>query len=330
MNAPLHTILIIDDEVDNLHALERTLKNVAEVLTAESGAQGLKLIEQRPIELVICDQRMPQMTGIDFFKILKEKHPDIVRIILTGYTDIEDLISAINEVGLYRYITKPWNNHELGIVIQRALEHHDAQKQNRTLVQELKRMNESLEKTVSDRTHELKEANHKLQELSLTDDLTHLRNGRFFKEKMAEELNRSLRYKHPVSIILLDIDHFKKINDVFGHKTGDQALQKIAHILQKNIRNTDFAARIGGEEFVILLPETSKPQAQDMAERLRKAISKTMIFSREKKMKKQPLTASFGVSSYPHDKTKNAKKLLALADKALYRAKKKGRNRIEG
>ncbi|MEK7790764.1 MAG: response regulator, partial [Deltaproteobacteria bacterium] len=132
-----HAILIIDDEIENLKALERTLAEVVHVHTAASGREGLEIINKQPIQLVICDQRMPEMTGIEFFKALKKSHPDIIRIILTGYTDVEDLIEAINEVGLYRYITKPWDNREIQLMIRRALEYYDLQKHNVVLVQEL-------------------------------------------------------------------------------------------------------------------------------------------------------------------------------------------------
>ncbi|MBI2646538.1 MAG: response regulator [Deltaproteobacteria bacterium] len=153
MQSTRHSILLIDDEIENLKALERTLMTVATVYTADSGKAGLEIVEKNSISLVICDQRMPEMTGIEFFKTLQKTHPHILRMILTGYTDVEDLIEAINEGGLYRYITKPWNNHELKLIVQRALERFDLEIRNRELVQELKQINEGLEKTVQDRTH---------------------------------------------------------------------------------------------------------------------------------------------------------------------------------
>ena len=123
MQISRHCILLIDDEIENLKALERTLMTITTVFTAASGKAGLEIIEKNPISLVICDQRMPEMTGIEFFKIIQKSHPHIIRMVLTGYTDVEDLIEAINEVGLYRYVTKPWDNHELKLIVQRALEH---------------------------------------------------------------------------------------------------------------------------------------------------------------------------------------------------------------
>src|SRR3989338_5331016 len=249
----MHSILIIDDEADYLKALERTLTTVAQVHSAASGKEGLEILKKETVSLIICDQRMPEMTGIEFFKAIKDSHPHIIRIILTGYTDAQDLIEAINEVGLYRYITKPWDNQELKLVIQRALEHFEATTHNKKLLEELKNVNEGLEKTVQERTQ-------KLKELSITDELTQVGNLRSFW----------------------------------------QILKMIAQTLKKNIRNTDFLARYGGEEFVVILPETSQKQAQELAERLRKAVAK----------KKKKLTISVGVTCFTEkSKIKNSKKL---------------------
>ena len=309
----MHSILIIDDEADDLKALERTLTTVAQVHSAASGKEGLEILKKETVSLIICDQRMPEMTGIEFFKAIKDSHPHIIRIILTGYTDAQDLIEAINEVGLYRYITKPWDNQELKLVIQRALEHFEATTHNKKLLEELKNVNEGLEKTVQERTQ-------KLKELSITDELTQVGNLRSFWQMLKTEMERSSRYKHLLSLLMIDVDHFKKYNDEFGHTIGDKILKMIAQTLKKNIRNTDFLARYGGEEFVVILPETSQKQAQELAERLRKAVAK----------KKKKLTISVGVTCFTEkSKIKNSKKLVIQADKALYQAKRKGKNRVE-
>ena len=309
----MHSILIIDDEADNLKALERTLTTVAQVHSAASGKEGLEILKKETVSLIICDQRMPEMTGIEFFKAIKDSHPHIIRIILTGYTDAQDLIEAINEVGLNRYITKRWDKQELKLVIQRALEHFKATTHNKKLLEELKNVNEGLEKTVQERTQ-------KLKELSITDELTQVGNLRSFWQMLKTEMERSSRYKHLLSLLMIDVDHFKKYNDEFGHTIGDKILKMIAQTLKKNIRNTDFLARYGGEEFVVILPETSQKQAQELAERLRKAVAK----------KKKKLTISVGVTCFTEkSKIKNSKKLVIQADKALYQAKRKGRNRVE-
>src|SRR3989338_8081677 len=299
MQISRHSILLIDDEIENLKALERTLMTVATVYTADSGKAGLEIVEKNSISLVICDQRMPEMTGIEFFKTLQKTHPHIIRMILTGYTDAEDLIEAINEGGLYRYITKPWNNHELKLIVQRALERFDLEMRNQELVQELKQINEGLEKTVQDRTQ-------KLRELAVTDELTQVGNPRYFWAQLQAEIERSHRYGHPLSLLLIDIDYFKAYNDEHGHAIGDKALKPIAQVLKKNIRSTDFMARYGGEEFAIILTETPPKKAQEMAERLRRAVAQKKFSYKIKNKKKKGLTISVGVAG--HSQKKKTKK----------------------
>ncbi len=327
MKPSTHSILIIDDEVEVFKALERTLASMVTVFTAPSGKEGLEIVKKEKISLIICDQRMPEMTGIEFFKVLKESHPDVIRIILTGYTDVEDLIEAINTVGLYRYVTKPWNNHELQLIIQRALEHYEAMTDNKKLINELKTVNEGLETTVLKRTQELNDANKQLGELAITDELTHAYNQRFFWKKLKDEIDRAIRYKHDLSLILLDIDYFKLYNDEHGHAAGDKVLQVVAKTLQTNIRTTDTLIRYGGEEFAIILPETSQDQAKEMAERIRKSIAKKASPFKIKN-KRRGITISLGVSGLTNGKSIQPKSLVKKSDQALYQAKKKGRNRV--
>ena len=327
---PNHHILVIDDEVQILKALERTLKPLATVHTASSGEAGFQLVGAHPISLIICDQRMPQMSGIEFFRRIAQEHPHIIRIILTAYTDVEDLIEAINEVGLYRYITKPWDNRDLQLIIKRALEWFDLSAHNRQLVQELQKANTELEQKVATRTKELHESNTQLKSLSVTDSLTDIGNQRYFRDQLRSEMERSIRYRHPLSLLLIDVDYFKQYNDAYGHAIGDKALKLVAKVLKSNTRSTDFLARYGGEEFGIILPETPKKDAHLLAERVRKAIEKQAFSYKIKGRPRKGLTVSIGVCCYPTDhKGKDPKQLLIKADKALYLAKQKGRNRTE-
>lgn len=167
---------------------------------------------------------------------------------------------------------------------------------------------------------ELEEANRCLQALSITDGLTGLNNHRAFQERLFEEFERTQRYKTPLSVILLDVDKFKTYNDAFGHPEGDNVLKAVAQTLQAVARDTDYVCRYGGEEFVIILPNTEAQGATDAAERLRKAIETYPWALR-------PVTASFGIASLHTDLT-TVQELVAQADKALYSSKEKGRNRV--
>jgi diguanylate cyclase (GGDEF)-like protein len=162
------------------------------------------------------------------------------------------------------------------------------------------------------------------KELSITDELTGIYNRRYFNQRFERELQRSKRYHHSLSVLMLDIDHFKLYNDVNGHIKGDEVLKKVALILESNLRKADILARFGGEEFVILLPEISKSQARKVADKLRQKIEKAS-FENEESLPEGKITVSIGLAVYSED-SKEPQKLIQYADKALYTAKTRGRN----
>lgn len=174
----------------------------------------------------------------------------------------------------------------------------------------------------------LSDAYRMIEKMSVTDELTQLNNRRHFHTRLEEEIQRALRYRHPLSLLLLDIDHFKRVNDVHGHQVGDDVLAGIASILKSNARKMDIVSRYGGEEMVIILPETDRNGAHIVAEKLRKAIASHSFDISDKK--KLTVTASFGVSALdmaPTASDNKAKQIIKLADDALYAAKNEGRNR---
>jgi diguanylate cyclase (GGDEF)-like protein len=162
--------------------------------------------------------------------------------------------------------------------------------------------------------------------MAITDELTGLRNRRNLFQRLAEEADRSLRYAHTTCLILLDLDHFKKINDDHGHPAGDAVLRAVGDTLRQYCRHSDIAARYGGEEFALLLPETRPAEAAAVAEKLRAAIqARTITLENGVELH---VTASFGVACYQQGK-EGVTHLIEQADQALYRAKDKGRNRVE-
>ncbi|HYF51695.1 MAG TPA: diguanylate cyclase [Planctomycetota bacterium] len=164
-----------------------------------------------------------------------------------------------------------------------------------------------------------------LAQLAFRDDLTGLANFRYFTRRIGEETKRAERYSHLLSLIMLDIDHFKKFNDTYGHLSGNRALEHVAKILNTEVRETDLVARYGGEEFAIVLPETTKREAGELAERIRARIEQTAVALPDHGKKK--LTVSLGVATYPRD-ADSPETLQKNADEALYSSKKEGRNRI--
>ena len=172
----------------------------------------------------------------------------------------------------------------------------------------------------------LKETNQRLLELSQTDPLTELYNRRHMMTTLAAEFDRSNRSGSPFALVMIDLDHFKRVNDVYGHQQGDVVLQSTSMVIQAQLRQYDTAARFGGEEFTLLLPETSLDEAVLVAERLRQGISNIQFSGSISDLE---ITASFGVAAIPHSKINTIEDLIRLADKAMYMAKENGRNRVE-
>ena len=167
---------------------------------------------------------------------------------------------------------------------------------------------------------QLEETNKELEALATTDGLTGLKNRRTFSAKLAEEHARAVRYHQPLSLLLLDVDHFKQYNDAYGHPAGDAVLRRVAEALGRTARDTDMAARYGGEEFAVILPFTDEAGALVMAERVRAAIA-------DSDWGKRPITVSVGIGTLSLD-TPTPDSLTGCADRALYQSKEAGRNRV--
>lgn len=193
------------------------------------------------------------------------------------------------------------------------------------MAQKLAFERDNLEAAVKERTAELSQANARLEKMAVTDGLTGLFNHRRFQEALAAEMLRSLRSGRPMSVLMWDVDLFKKVNDSMGHPRGDELLRRLAQVLQSATRQTDLLARYGGEEFAVLLPETSKTEALAVAERMRLAVEEQLNFETPKWG--QRVTVSGGVATWPED-GKTAEEVLIASDQALYVAKRQGRNRV--
>lgn len=337
-SSPLPKILVIDDEAENLAALERVVRGKFEMLGIQKPAQALEEISRNDFQVVVSDLRMPGMLGTELLAEIAKRRPLVSRVILTGHTETKEILDAINRAEIYRYVTKPWENNELLTVLQQAVNHHLLLTKNQELIEALKDKNEklilkekellnfnqTLEQKVEERTFELKEANEKLSELAMTDSLTKVLTRRAIFTKFNEEIDRAARYKRPLVIAMVDVDHFKKFNDTEGHVLGDEALKKIAQAFCTNLRKSDAVGRYGGEEFLLVLPETKLQSAREIAERLRHNIE-TISFQGQKE--EAYLTVSMGLAAFPEHGT-NADDLVQAADHGLYTAKQKGRNQI--
>ncbi len=343
-----HTLLLVDDEQENLDLLRRVFRGDYELHFANSGTQALEILQSSAIDLLLTDFKMPGMNGVELMEQARKRNPLVIRIVLTGYSDPQDIIDAINRGEAHRYLTKPYNPAELKLAVAQALESYELQRerarmidelalQNAALLQkgeELRRLNEELERRVAERTQELAASNSRLEDalaqvtlLARTDALTGVWNRRYFFEMAGRELERADRYGGPMALLMIDLDHFKAFNDHFGHQAGDQALMRLARVLQDSLRSIDLCGRYGGEEFVIMLPQTDKKGSALVASRLIEKVADISLDGVVGAGKKR-LTCSIGVAMYPDD-GKRLQDLVAAADAALYKAKGAGRNRVE-
>ncbi|MDD2364755.1 MAG: diguanylate cyclase [Desulfuromonadaceae bacterium] len=300
-----NSVLIIDDSVTVREQIIRTLESFSlfsRYYEAEDGLEGFKKLLSSPVDIILCDLEMPRIDGFKFLSMLKARPDlqDMPVIILTGMNDRDRKIKGLGQ-GASDYITKPFDPEELVARVKIHLK--------------IKKLQDDLKRT-----------NELLLELSNTDHLTGLFNRRYMMEALDKEVHRSIRKGGTLAMIMLDIDHFKRVNDTYGHLQGDVVLQKVAQQLQKELRSYDCAARYGGEEFVAILPDSSLKEAVFVADRIRLAVQGAK-FNGE--LDKLTLTVSLGVAVFSKDSAPTVDAFIKYADDALYRAKEKGRNRVE-
>jgi diguanylate cyclase (GGDEF)-like protein len=322
-------LLVVDDETSIVESIADLFQRRYTVYTASNAADAYASVMDHDVSVVISDQRMPQETGAEFLSRVAQYNPSITRILLTGFADIGAVIQAVNSGQIYYYLAKPWSNEELHLVVDKAFEHNGLLRERDQLIEQLRAANTGLEGQVAERTRELQarteeleKSNRFISELARKDPLTGLSNRRHLDEVFAMEVDRSARHELSLSVIMVDVDHFKKINDTYGHAVGDKVLIGVANILELGKRTYDMTARFGGEEFVVLLPDTRGEEAVVVAERLRTKLQEATIDGFT-----GTVTASFGVASLIAGEASSG--LFAKADAALYRAKEKGRNRVE-
>lgn len=290
-------ILIVDDDLINIEILNAVLEEEYDIIFATSGKQALELARKYQPDLILLDVIMPSMDGYAVCEYLKadKKTSSIPVIFITGLADMEAEIKGL-QVGAIDYVTKPINPP----IVQMRVRNHI----------------------------ELQRARKSLKHLSITDALTDLSNRRHFDEVLQNEFNRLSRLHHPLSLIMLDVDFFKKFNDGYGHLVGDNCLKQVAYTIRGSLqRPADFAARYGGEEFACILPNTDSAGAIAIAEKIRTNIEQLDIPHRNSAVSDH-VTISLGVfTAYSYANT-SPSEIIAKTDQQLYRAKEAGRNRF--
>jgi len=310
-------ILIVDDLPTNIMALEAVIADMGfEIITARSGNDALRLSLKYDFALILLDVQMPGMNGFEVARLIrsnpKTNHFPII-FVTAGMKDLLDQIEGY-ETGAVDYLMKPFEP----VILRSKVRVFQELYQQRKVIE---KFYSNLEQIVEERTAELKEANETISRLAAIDELTKLFNRRSFNDSAAAALSAARRHEFPLSMVMVDLDHFKSINDTFGHSEGDQILIAFADLLREMIRTEDVAARWGGEEFIMILPHTTREAAAALAERIRVAFEQHSVHA-----KPVSLSASFGVVQLQEgDDVDN---LIRRADDALYRAKNQGRNQV--
>lgn len=301
-------MLVVDDDPLQRRLLQASLSRAGyEVLESSNGVDAWNLLQRETVPMVITDWMMPEMSGTDLIRRIRTGidtgfFPSYIYIILVTARDSkEDVVKGLDS-GADDYLTKPFDPNEMRARVNIGVR----------IINLESRLRESLDQ---------------LHVMATYDSLTGLLNRRAVYERAQSELERSFREGHSMSLVLLDIDHFKSVNDQYGHLTGDQALRLVAGTIAQNKRSYDWAGRWGGEEFLLVLPETKLVTAADIAERMRQNVAALRF----------PLTngdylnlrISLGVSSIDaNDHMLTLGEMLQQADDALYSAKNKGRDRV--
>ncbi|MBZ5638928.1 MAG: diguanylate cyclase [Acidobacteriia bacterium] len=303
-------ILVVDDDPETARLLRTWFRGQPyDILEARDGDEGLKVAAREQPDLILLDLMMPVLDGHGVARGLKRNlsTKSIPVILLSASNSVEDKVEAF-AAGADDYVVKPFAFEEVDARIRAMLRKRE------------------LYMTLESTARELKASNEQLEELLVIDEKTGLSNFRHFQRRLAEEWLRAQRYGMPLSLVMFDLDNFKRLNDTLGHPAGDRALREFATLVAGGARGTDIAARYGGEEFAMILPHTAGSMAARVAERIRAAVREYVFVPDDGPAR---LTVSAGVATYPsHLDVESADALVRAADRALYRAKELGKDRV--
>jgi diguanylate cyclase (GGDEF)-like protein len=315
VTAPASKILVVDDSRTQLVWLVQVLEREGyAVSSAADGKEAIRKVRSDPPDLVLLDMILPDMDGLEVLRIVKARPENefIPVIILSVKSDLDSKVAGLR-IGADDFLAKPFAEAEI-----------------------LARCAAMLRiKHLQERLHDMQ---RKLEEQSITDALTGLKNRRLFDERLHEEFRRAQRYGDYLSLIMIDLDHFKQVNDRFGHPAGDAVLSEVGSLIRASIRDPDICARYGGEEFAVILPKTHMSGALAVAERIWREIgmkeyavppsAQTQATVEAGAPRAVQVTASVGIAFYPSKDINSGELLVRFADQALYEAKRAGRNTI--
>lgn len=291
-------IMIVDDEESFLKVLQGVLEvNGYNVKTCLSAFEALEELKNEAYELVITDLKMPGLSGVEFVKKAKKISPNSYLVVMTGFPSVETAVKCM-KLGAADYLVKPFDMEYFQIIVERTL------------------YKRTLEKRAAERDY--------YEQVSRTDGLTGLYNHRFFHKLLDSEMSRADRYKHNFSLLMIDIDDYKRFNDTYGHQAGDKVLKELASLFKSLVRKIDPVVRYGGEEFAIILSETAKEHGRIFGKRIVESVAS---FAVEGLPQGEKITISAGLAGYPDD-AQTQEDLIRKADVALYKAKSMGKNTL--
>ena len=301
LNQPV-SILCIEGQDSDFGRLQKALSSQPELRLSRAKRidEALDMLEKKHFDLLFLEYLLPDGNGLAFLDTLNSKRTDIPTVVITGQGD-EMIASRMIQAGASDYLPK-------SKISSKSL---------------LRTISNALEKARLKK--EMRIAQEKLTEMSIRDELTGMFNRRYFKEALERELSGAKRYKHRLALGFIDLDHFKRVNDTHGHLCGDHVLKEFGKLLKESIRMYDVACRYGGEEFAVLLPDTSLDEAESLFNRFRERIGKHIFAHNDIPVR---ITASVGLTAYSGKEETTAQQLLDLVDKALYQAKDQGRDKV--
>lgn len=286
-------VCVLEDDLDQQRLIARVLDNRGLTVSAAADAmQGLEAVARARPKVILCDVELPDRSGVEVCRSLR-KNPEwsTCYIMLMSASALCDLSAAVVDAGADDYLAKPIDHEELVARVRVGMR--------------------------------MSSLHDQLRRAAITDGLTGLHNHDHFNRLLESEMSRTRRYGHPLALIMMDMDFFKAINDTFGHLVGNAVLEKVAFILRESIREVDSAARFGGDEFVIILPQATIADALQVAERIRATLAESL---RIEALHGHSLTASLGIADSDDPRVSCAADLVDMADRALYLAKHRGRN----
>lgn len=296
-------VLVADDSAVYRKLVEQAFdEKQYSVLFAKSGREAMDIFARERPSLVITDRMMPDFSGIELCQNIRQHFQETYTyiIILTGMTEKSEVVKGL-AAGADDYLTKPFDREEL---LARA----------------------GVGRRVVELHRQIEAKNRLLEQLALTDALTNLPNRRAIEDWATRQLSGAARYGFSIWVVVADLDHFKNINDSYGHEAGDTVLKRVAEILKSNSRKSDICGRVGGEEFLLTLSHTTAKNAELVIERVRAELEATRFSFDGNNL---TVTASFGVAGFDGKQAPDLSQLISQADAALYAAKRLGRNRIQ-